>query len=146
MPVPTAKERSLMNQLVARFAPFALFALAAGLASPPAAAEVPLGPYPDCGTEGGQCPSDYSPLRDWEFGSGLPAGVDVAGIDEAARPRGAGLSGARAWSPPPGRRGTKENKQKKCFCGMPRSMPGRTLSDQPASQTNWYHLDAWRHN
>jgi len=69
----------------------------------PAVAELPLPAFPDCGVGAGQCPSDYSPLRDWELGSGLPAEVSPASLPAEERELGSGMSVDRAWNRTTGR-------------------------------------------
>ncbi|MBJ95252.1 MAG: hypothetical protein CMP23_12390 [Rickettsiales bacterium] len=66
-------------------------------------AEVPLPTYPNCGLADGDCPSDYSPLGEWELGSGLPATINLAAMDPREAALGSGMSVDRAWSITTGR-------------------------------------------
>ena len=68
----------------------------------PSFADVPMGPYPDCGT-GGACPADYDPYGDWYLGSGLAPEINPASIAEAERDLGSGNWVDRAWGTTVGR-------------------------------------------
>jgi hypothetical protein len=72
------------------------------LLASPAAAELPIPTYPDCG-QGGECPSDYDPWGEWELGSGHPAEVPPTVLDPSERDFGSGTSVDRAWNTTTGR-------------------------------------------
>ena len=67
-----------------------------------AVAEVPLPVFPECGF-GGECPSDYGPFDEWEFGSGHPDEVPVGRLHESEQGFGSGMSVDKAWSITTGR-------------------------------------------
>jgi hypothetical protein len=70
--------------------------------APAAFADVPMGPYPDCGT-GGACPSDYDPNGEWYLGSGVPPDISPASLPENERDLGSGNWVDRAWGTTVGR-------------------------------------------
>ena len=84
-----------MSRHVASRLLLASFALLAA----PAAAELPMPTFPDCGT-GGACPSDYSPEGEWHLSSTLPAAATVP-ADQVAL--GAGMWVDRTWALQTGR-------------------------------------------
>ena len=82
---------------------FSVLAVLAVLSLPASAvADVPTGPYPDCGT-GGACPSDYDPYSEWYLGSGIAPEINPASIPENERDLGSGNWVDRAWGTTVGR-------------------------------------------
>ncbi len=72
------------------------------LLAAPAAAELPLPIYPECGL-GGACPDDYDPWGEWELASGQPDQISPLVIDPREREFGSGTWVDRAWNTTTGR-------------------------------------------
>jgi len=93
--------RDTMNNCAPQVA--VVLSLGLSLLSSPSLAELPLPSFPQCGVEGGECPSDYSPLGHWELGSGLPEQVNAGGLSPVEAALGTGMSVDRAWNITTGR-------------------------------------------
>ncbi len=81
--------------------PRAAFLLACLGFTVPAAAELPMPLFPDCGT-GGACPSEFDPNGDWHLSSTMPLGLN-ADVPAEQAALGSGMWVDRAWSISAGR-------------------------------------------